>query len=594
MALRELLAQWDVKVNDAALQQFNAKLDANIAKVKASQAAWGNLQKEFAARATAGQIKNVTGEIANLGGQAQQASGGLGQAAGALLAAFGGARLLGGIRAATAETLEFGSKVQDTVDRLGVGAEDLQRLAYAAEQTGGSFDGAANALKFFSKSLDAAKTGGDAAKTFASLGVKATDATGAVRPTLEVLSELGDSFAKLSDTERVAKAMDLFGRAGVDMVPILSRGSEGVRQLTGELDELGGVLDGRAVAALDDVGDEGVRVASVFRGLRSRLVVDLAPGLLAAMERVRSLGLGLSTLLRNTNAAKIGLVGVAGAVGVLGVKSAQAFGIIGRFSPGILGFFRGLIGAAAPALLVGAAMAGIALAAEDIYTWLTGGKSAIGAFLEESVGIEGAKNLSEGLRDAWRQLSEAITVSLPDAKEFLNTFVSVLPTIVEWLKITINLITGMVRALQDVFAIQAAGQKLLFGGKESDVAGAKQDIRGRLAHLGNLFTTGEDPNRLKAFGAPNVAALEARNQGNATMAMGANMAATGGLVAGPVVPRNPVDFARGPVDASQTINNNITIAGGTKETGREIAKFVRDGAEQADRRAAQAAIAAGY
>lgn len=586
MALRELLATFDVKVDDAQLTAFNARLQATIDRTKGAQASWGNLQKEFAARAPKG-ISNVSGEMRNVEFAAQGASQGIAGALGGLVAAFGGARLVGLLRGAATEAVAAGSKIQDTVERLGVGAEDLQRLAYAAEQTGGSFEGAANALKFLSKNLADAKAGGEGAKVFKELKVSATDASGAIRPTTDVIADLADSFAALPAAERVGKAMEIFGRGGLDMIPILAKGSAGVREMTGELDALGGVLDGRAVAALDDLGDEGVRLQAVFRGIRNRLVVDLAPGLLAFMERVKGAALWLSRLLQNTNAAKIGLLGMAGAIGVMGIKAAQAFGIITKFQPGVMGFFRGIAGAALPAIAVALALAAIALAAEDVYTWLTGGKSVIGQFLEKTYGIEAANAMAQDFRNTfeeiWKTLQESGPAMAQLGSELLKAFAVALPYIIQGMQTVSQVIAGTVKAIAELVSIATAVPGAI---KSGDLSGIKASV-GRVA---DLFSTDTE----KTGGGAAIKAL--RDNNHSTAGFVPRTGGEGQLVAGPVVPRSPESFERGPTTVQQSNEINVTVQGGpeAKETARRIGVTVRDATTEANNRAAAAAIGAGY
>jgi hypothetical protein len=302
-------------------------------------------------------------------------------------------------------TIEIASALEDTSERLGVGVEDLQRFQYAASLVGVSAEEAGTALGFLNKNMGKA-LGGDAgaSQAFAGLHVALKDAAGDVRPLMDVTEDLADSFAGMgSQQERTAKVMEIFGKAGAKMLPILQGGREEVRKTFLEFQALGGGLSTETVAAMDDVGDQMTRLKLVVSSLKGRLVTELLPTLRQWTDRAVQAGICVMDLAKRTNVMKVAMGALAlvtgiAAVGALG-KLAEAFGIAGK---GISGFFKlGFTG-----MLIVGVLALIALAVEDIYTWLTGGKSAIGDFIDALFGVGASQATIETIKETIAKLGE--------------------------------------------------------------------------------------------------------------------------------------------------------------------------------------------
>lgn len=75
------------------------------------------------------------------------------------------------------------------------------------------------------------------------LGIATKNADGSARSFNLILNDVADKFKVMPNgAEKTALSMELFGRAGKDMVPLLNQGSEGIATLTKKAEELGLVL----------------------------------------------------------------------------------------------------------------------------------------------------------------------------------------------------------------------------------------------------------------------------------------------------------------------------------------------------------------
>lgn len=162
----------------------------------------------------------------------------MGKAAGAL---FGTAVIAGAVA--------FGKAIYDItseLDDLDESAQALQTTAVAlaemrtaATQAGvevGALDTALTRLNV--KITEAAGGGKEAASLFEAMGVAVKDAAGQTRGTEQVLADVADQFSKLQEgPAKAALAVQLFGKAGAQMIPYLNQGAEGMRKFSGLTDE---------------------------------------------------------------------------------------------------------------------------------------------------------------------------------------------------------------------------------------------------------------------------------------------------------------------------------------------------------------------
>jgi len=171
--------------------------------------------------------------------------------------AFVGALTIEKLGQVIAQGLDYASSLGEVSQQLGVTTKDLQFYRFAATQVGLSQEEMDQGLQKLTKSLgEAAQGNKKALDTFAALGVSVRDTNGNVRTAGEILPDLADGFARLgSDAERSAVATDLFSRAGYKMLPFLSGGSSGVKELAAAYDKLGIALSEEQIRKADDAAD---------------------------------------------------------------------------------------------------------------------------------------------------------------------------------------------------------------------------------------------------------------------------------------------------------------------------------------------------
>ncbi len=123
----------------------------------------------------------------------------------------------GGLAAAVAATASHADAVEKAAQRTGIGVEALQALQYAAERADVGAEGLQGALNFMAKR-----------------GVKDFQAE---------LGRAADELAALPDGgAKAARAMQLFGKQGAALIPMLNGGSAGLEEMTQKARDMGLVL----------------------------------------------------------------------------------------------------------------------------------------------------------------------------------------------------------------------------------------------------------------------------------------------------------------------------------------------------------------
>lgn len=195
----------------------------------------------------AGQLELVLmANIARLSDDMRKAESTVSTAMGKIDGAVGMAKNALGALGIGLSVNHFAKMIQGAIDaqdalgkmsqRTGVSVEALNGLGHAANLSGTSLDTVQKALKTVSNGMvDAQRGMAGAQENFAALGISVTDSTGALKSADAVMIEVAEKFEHMKDgTEKAAIATKLFGRAGLDLIPMLNEGSEGLAAMVRE------------------------------------------------------------------------------------------------------------------------------------------------------------------------------------------------------------------------------------------------------------------------------------------------------------------------------------------------------------------------
>jgi hypothetical protein len=362
-------------------------------------------------------------------GQSLQAWGQHLEVAGKNMTAFGTVPLAAAgtaILALTKKTAEYGEELTRVSGKTQTSVEALGSLHYAANLSAVGTASLDNGLKFLAKNMGAAADGVKVAKeAFAKLGIDVETLKG--KKPDEVMLLVADGLKAIEDpAQRVRVAMQLFGRAGADLLPLLLQGAGGITALMEEGKTLGAVMSEEDVKAAKDTEESIKRLDKVVSGLTHQLgtsflpvLKDLADALLWIVQKgIKPLiewFKGLDTGTKETATIIAVAFGVSGPI-VLAVGAMMA--LLGPLlAPLLLGGF-----------IIGGIIAGVAAvvlnwqnlktAARDIWTDLKifiGGVvldiyNGVKQWLVDKFGwiVEGVRAKIEGVKAIFRDLKDAL------------------------------------------------------------------------------------------------------------------------------------------------------------------------------------------
>lgn len=177
------------------------------------------------------------------------------------------------------DAINTADEVSKAAQSIGIGTEELSRLRYAADLSGVSFEELqANIGRLNRGILDAAQGSGTAQAAFDRLGIVVRNNDGTLKTSTQVLQELADRFQAMPDgVAKSALAMDIFGRRGAAMIPLLNAGSQGIAELTAEAGRFGVVISEQTGRQAEEFNDNLDRMKGAFSSVASQIAYDMLP-----------------------------------------------------------------------------------------------------------------------------------------------------------------------------------------------------------------------------------------------------------------------------------------------------------------------------
>jgi hypothetical protein len=182
--------------------------------------------------------------------------------------------------------IDAADKLTDLSERTGIAVDDLSRLGYVAQMSGISADEMTSAIVKLSNTMAMASVnGGTASRVFDVLGVSVKNTDGTLRSQVEVLQDVADKFATYEDgAAKTALAVQLFGKSGANLIPVLNGGAEGIQALAEESDKLGNTINTRTAQAAAEFNDNLDRLRVLSGNAAQSLSESLLPSLVSITD----------------------------------------------------------------------------------------------------------------------------------------------------------------------------------------------------------------------------------------------------------------------------------------------------------------------
>lgn len=193
-------------------------------------------------------------------------------AIGAAAVAAGGAAITAFAHTSIDRYKEVGSETRQLMSLTGGTAESMSRLRFAAGEVGISTDELGTAIKRLSTGIETNN------KNVVNSGIAFKDAHGQVLPVDQLLGNVAAKFESMPNG--VAKntlAVQLFGKAGTDLIPFLNKGREGLAELEKQADKYGLTLSQSNLDALKKNSLAHKEFSAALEGLELQFGVHLLP-----------------------------------------------------------------------------------------------------------------------------------------------------------------------------------------------------------------------------------------------------------------------------------------------------------------------------
>jgi hypothetical protein len=340
---------------------------------------------------------------------------------------------------------DAGDQVLKMSQRVGVGVESLQALMFQAKLADVGVEQLQTSLVFLNRNMtEAGQKGGEMAKAFLKVGISQAELRSGTLTADKALERIGKTFGRLPDgPQKSALAMELFGRSGAQLIPLLNGMEKGLSATQKAILDMNMVTEEQAKLG-EEFNDNLTVMQAAFGGIIKSVGKKLLPvmnELVIAFTNfivenkdliktnVTAFVEGLADFLRD--AGKFALVaarsmaGLAKSVGGVGnlvkivltglfaLSGVSVLMGIGKLVSYVMLLVKGLTMAKLVAFaiptLIGAAILLVLLVIDDLVAYFQGGDSVTGVIIEKFKEVlawfqENFPNLSKfvrGVFDAW-------------------------------------------------------------------------------------------------------------------------------------------------------------------------------------------------
>lgn len=187
-----------------------------------------------------------------------------------------GATALVGMATKTAETTD---EIDKMSQKIGISKQGYQEWSYVLGQNGMDVNKLSVGMKTLVSQMDSAASGTKSAvENFDKLGVSIYDGNGKLKDQEAIMNEALYKLADMKNgTEKARLATELFGKAGIEMMPMLNQGSGAMEELTKRAHDLGLVLSDETVDAGVVLGDTMDDVKKSFGAIVTKLGAQVMP-----------------------------------------------------------------------------------------------------------------------------------------------------------------------------------------------------------------------------------------------------------------------------------------------------------------------------
>lgn len=214
----------------------------------------------------------------------------------ALLGVFAAKELAQGIKRVVVDLGNMADRLLDLEQITGISTDKLQEYEQVARVAGVNSETLATAVQGLTRRLAATDTATSPLNIgLGKLGITAKTAAGEIRNGADVMEEAIAKLAEMDNvTERNVLGAQIFGRAWMDLAPVLALGADGIEKARNQAHELGLVLDKEALEKANEFRIEletlNARVSQIGKNIGMFLIpilLNLANGFRDVKDSIR-------------------------------------------------------------------------------------------------------------------------------------------------------------------------------------------------------------------------------------------------------------------------------------------------------------------
>lgn len=200
-------------------------------------------------------------------------------------------KVVSGLKNIITNTIKARDEIAKFSKATGTSVEFLSAIGFAAERSGASIDSVKVGMRGLIRSMQDVKDGlAEGVRKFEQLGIAVLDTEGNMRSSEEVFIDVADRIAAMTnETEKAAIAQEIFGRAGLQLVPLLEEGSVGIENLMRQARELGIVFDQEAAVAAENAADAITNFNTAMTATGQNLSTSVIPSLTSFIDSINAL-----------------------------------------------------------------------------------------------------------------------------------------------------------------------------------------------------------------------------------------------------------------------------------------------------------------
>lgn len=198
---------------------------------------------------------------------------------------------------------ELGEQAVRLSSMLGMPIEKVQELGFAARMVGGEAESMGMSMMRLERNMAEAQDGSSkAAKAFEALGISQAQLKNSSPD--QVLGLIANAFHGAKDgADKTAIAMDLMGRAGAQMIPLLNQGSEGLEKMGMLAKSTGSILTEMQAEGLEKTAQSITVLKASTEGAGIALMETFKPAIDAVITGLTAVVQVITAMIRLINVA---------------------------------------------------------------------------------------------------------------------------------------------------------------------------------------------------------------------------------------------------------------------------------------------------